>query len=621
VPNDNRRAAGVLQNGILELDLVAGPAAWYPEEDGGPVVPVFAFSEAGGSPRIPGPLLRVTQGAQVRITVRNEIPAGQWIGLPPENRRNESTSSVTGATLFVHGLHAGTDDTIVVPYGETRQVQFRADSPGTFLYWAATHDLTLWAHTGADAQLAGAIVVDPADTVADPEERVFVITMIDAFPDPALADPGQDYVEFAINGLSWPHTERLNYGLGDAVRWRWVNASHWQHPMHLHGFHYRTLARGDGRRDTVFPPEKIQEVVTELMEPGSTIRMAWTATRPGNWLMHCHIVSHVVPEPARDAAERMHELHDVTQHPFDAMAGLVMGITISDEGPDETDGRPEQHLRLLAREKPAETANATIRGFVLAEEHDPPADLVSVPGPPIILTRGETTQITVVNQMREHTTVHWHGLELQSVYDGVAGWSRTGTRVAPLVAPGESFDVFIRPPRAGTFIYHSHMDELLQVTQGMYGPLLVLEPGEHFDAELDRIFVIADAIDGEHYNTMVNTTINGKRYPPKLTLIAGTKYRFRFINISEGTTVDINLTDGSETLTWYALAKDGAVLPPVLQREIAAEFRTQTGETYDFIWRPTEPMDATIVVDNNFGVFGTDRGRLVLNQQIRVVEP
>jgi hypothetical protein len=111
------------------------------------------------------------------------------------------------------------------------------------------------------------------------------------------------------------------------VRWRWVNASHWQHPMHLHGFHYRTLARGDGRQETVFPPEKVQEVVTELMEPGSTFRMEWTATRRGNWLMHCHIVNHVVPDPERDAAERMHELHDVTLHPFEAMAGMVMGPT------------------------------------------------------------------------------------------------------------------------------------------------------------------------------------------------------------------------------------------------------------------------------------------------------
>jgi FtsP/CotA-like multicopper oxidase with cupredoxin domain len=200
------------------------------------------------------------------------------------------------------------------------------------------------------------------------------------------------------------------------------------------------------------------------------------------------------------------------------------------------------------------------------------------------------------------------------VYDGVAGWSRTGDRVAPLLAPGESFDVFIRPPRAGTFIYHSHMDELGQVFQGMYGPLLVFEPGEQFDPELDRIFVIADAIDGDYHAT----TINGKRNPPPLTLRAGTEYRFRFINISAGTTADISLSDGYRNLSWRALAKDGALLPASMRKEVEAKFRTQAGETYDFTWRPTAPMRVDIVVDDNYGRFSTLPGRRVLNQPIRV---
>jgi len=619
VPNDNRHSSGSVRNGVIELDLEARPAVWYPAGDGGPAFHVYAFAEFGGSPRIPSAFLRVPQGAEVRITIRNSIPPGRWIGLPPENRRNAATSSVTGDALIVHGLKAGThaDEALVVPYGEARTLRFRAEIPGTYLYWAATHDLSLWAHTGADAQLAGAIVVDPAGTDPDPIERIFVITMTDVYPDPSMPEHGEDYMQPAINGLSWPRTERLRYALGDTVRWRWINASHFQHPMHLHGFHYRTLARGDGVQELLLPPEKIQEVVTELMEPGSTFRMEWTATRPGNWLMHCHIVNHVVPSPERDMAEQMHDLHDVTQHPLEAMAGLVMGITISDDGPGEIDERPEQHLRLLAREKLASARAEKIRGFVLAGDQDPPGEVVLVPGPPIILTRGQTTRITVVNQMRQPTTVHWHGLELQSVYDGVAGWSRTGSRIAPLLGPGDSFDVFIRPPRAGTFIYHSHMDEMRQVERGMYGPLLVLEPGESFDPDLDRVFVIADAIDGDYHAT----TINGRRYPAPLTLHAGTEYRFRFINISDGTTADIMLSDGSGTLTWRAYAKDGANLPPALQREVTAAFRTQAGETYDFLWRPTEPGDAKIVVEDDFGIFATLPGRLVLTQRIRVVQP
>jgi FtsP/CotA-like multicopper oxidase with cupredoxin domain len=53
-----------------------------------------------------------------------------------------------------------------------------------------------------------------------------------------------------------------------------------------------------------------------------------------------------------------------------------------------------------------------------------------VPGTPLVLVRGETAAITVINRLPEATTVHWHGMELESVYDGVAGWSRTGDHTA-----------------------------------------------------------------------------------------------------------------------------------------------------------------------------------------------
>jgi hypothetical protein len=45
------------------------------------------------------------------------------------------------------------------------------------------------------------------------------------------------------------------------------------------------------------------------------------------------------------------------------------------------------------------------------------------------------------------TSIHWHGMELESAYDGVAGWARTGSRIAALIAPGDSFIVQMTPPR------------------------------------------------------------------------------------------------------------------------------------------------------------------------------
>ena len=85
-------------------------------------------------------------------------------------------------------------------------------------------------------------------------------------------------------------------------------------------------------------------------------------------------------------------------------------------------------------------------------------------GPPIVLTRGVPVAIDVVNHLKEATAVHWHGIELQdSYYDGVSGYSGAGARLAPMIDPGQTFEVRMTPPRAGTFIYHTHMFDVYQL--------------------------------------------------------------------------------------------------------------------------------------------------------------
>ena len=49
-----------------------------------------------------------------------------------------------------------------------------------------------------------------------------------------------------------------------------------------------------------------------------------------------------------------------------------------------------------------------------------------LPGPTIVLERGKPVSITVVNRLREPTAVHWHGIELESYFDGVADFSGAG---------------------------------------------------------------------------------------------------------------------------------------------------------------------------------------------------
>src|SRR5690606_37846533 len=130
-------------------------------------------------------------------------------------------------------------------------------------------------------------------------------------------------------------------------------------------------------------------------------------------------------------------------------------------------------------------------GFVLQESPRPPApDSVHLPGRPLVLHRGEPTEVVVHNNADVALGVHWHGLELESWADGVPGWSGGPGDVRPAVAPGDSFAVRMTPPRSGTFMYHVHSEPGHQLAQGLYGPFLVLEPGATWDRERDRIFLL-----------------------------------------------------------------------------------------------------------------------------------
>ena len=92
-----------------------------------------------------------------------------------------------------------------------------------------------------------------------------------------------------------------------------------------------------------------------------------------------------------------------------------------------------------------------------------------LPSPTIVLKRGEPVSITVVNQLPEATAIHWHGIELESYYDGVAGFAGSAARLAPAIEPGASFEARFTPPRSGTFIYHTHVDEMRQQQAGLNG--------------------------------------------------------------------------------------------------------------------------------------------------------
>jgi FtsP/CotA-like multicopper oxidase with cupredoxin domain len=535
-PNDNLTPAGALAGGTLELHLVAQPARWQPEADDGPGIVVAALGEEGGAPSIPAPLVRVRLGTRIQATIRNALP---------------------DSTLVVHGLSPD-GDSLVIPPGQTRETGFVPAAAGTYLYWATRGTEGPSARGGAEEeQLAGALVVDPPEGARP--DRVWVINV--------WSDPGDTTAiprrpggsVLAINGRSWPHTERVEAPLGDSVRWRWVNASRRPHPMHLHGFYYRMTARGGALADTVVTPGQQRLTVTEVMRARTTMALAFAPDRPGNWLFHCHLIYHVLPSLRGDIASAAGapEPHHA---PGDHMAGLVLGFHVPNtrgwSGPPRIGTRT---LRLLALEEPRPGSLHGVRmGFAVDSGRGPGATAPDPAAPLLVLHRGQPTDIRVVNRLAEPTAIHWHGIELESWSDGVAGWSGSGLTVAPMIAPGDSFTARLTLPRTGTFIYHTHFNDDRQLLAGMYGPIVVLPPRARFDPATDHIFVAGVEASAEGRETLL---VNGSPAGGTLRFRAGRAHRLRFINITPAHFVRITWARDTTPLEWRPAAKDGADLP------------------------------------------------------------
>jgi FtsP/CotA-like multicopper oxidase with cupredoxin domain len=219
-------------------------------------------------------------------------------------------------------------------------------------------------------------------------------------------------------------------------------------------------------------------------------------------------------------------------------------------------------------------------GFALADGGSAPPEKVSVPGPTLVLQRNEPVELTLVNRLAEATAIHWHGIELDSYYDGVHGWSGSRSQVSPLIEPGESFTARFAPPRAGTFIYHTHLHDDRQLTSGMYGALLVLEEGETFDPAVDHVIVIGRGGPG----MAAPTVVNGVR-DPKFSWNAAATHRVRLINITPDDIFVVSLAGREGPATWLPVTKDGAPVPRDQRTDRPATQTIAVGETYDFEYR------------------------------------
>lgn len=126
------------------------------------------------------------------------------------------------------------------------------------------------------------------------------------------------------------------------------------------------------------------------------------------------------------------------------------------------------------------------------------------PGPTIEVVEGDKVRIFVTNRLPEITSIHWHGQRLPNGMDGVSGLTQ------PPIPPGKTFMYEFEAKRAGTFMYHPHADEMLQMAMGMMGSW-VTHPKNIKLMPVDRDFIFllnAYDIDPGSYTPKVNTMLD-----------------------------------------------------------------------------------------------------------------
>jgi FtsP/CotA-like multicopper oxidase with cupredoxin domain len=215
----------------------------------------------------------------------------------------------------------------------------------------------------------------------------------------------------------------------------------------------------------------------------------------------------------------------------------------------------------------------------------------STPGPTIEAVEGDRLRIYVTNRLPEPTTVHWHGVILPNGMDGVSGLNQKP------IGLGETYMYEFTVSRPGTFMYHSHFDEMTQIALGMTG-MFIVHPRRAQGPKVDRDFVLmthewkldvgASRVDPNEMNDFNLLTFNSKAFPGTQPLLVGLgeRVRIRLGNLNpmdhhpvhiHGVSFEVTETDGGR-VPESARRPDTTVLVPV-------------GSVRVIEFTPTEPGD------------------------------
>jgi FtsP/CotA-like multicopper oxidase with cupredoxin domain len=144
---------------------------------------------------------------------------------------------------------------------------------------------------------------------------------------------------------------------------------------------------------------------------------------------------------------------------------------------------------------------------------------------------GERIRIYVTNRLSVATSIHWHGLYLPNGMDGVGGLTQ------PYIKAGETARYEWTLRQYGTFMFHSHHDEMTQMGMGLIGMFVVHPRNPSAEYRVDRDFSLMisewsvkagtarpNVLEPSDFNVL---TINGKVFPSTAPLVCQTGDRVR----------------------------------------------------------------------------------------------
>ena len=207
--------------------------------------------------RVPGPIIRATEGERVRVKVTNKLD--QTTGVHWHGQR--LTNDMDGVPFLTQPT---------IKPGETFIYDFVARPFGTHMYHSH-HNATEQVGRG----MLGPLIVTPKDGGVDPrydKEEVIVLN--------------EQLGGLTLNGKGFPATAPFTAKVGQRIRFRFLNEGQQIHPMHLHGMPFEVFAR-DG-----YPLPQPFKCDTLNIAPGERWDAIVVADAPGAWAFHCHILGH-----------------------------------------------------------------------------------------------------------------------------------------------------------------------------------------------------------------------------------------------------------------------------------------------------------------------------------------